>query len=464
MKKWSTNASHRDYIRHFKTYTYKADRRRKTAYSKHILKVGLSGYNKRSIGAVKHKTASFFKLMAREHTSNINGNSFGLIELPKDFCFIHHPSNALEHIYRAHMMSLNPNIKQIHIDHSRVTRYNLTSEVLLGLGIEISKTIRWLRKTKQSRHWKQKHRKLSVSATPPKDKDHQQLIIETGLVKEMRTKSEPLITKTGKQHLFRKQSVGTSIANAYSNDDKSKTAIQFCNYVNKCVEDHNLILTDEAANQLLITISEVLDNAERHSSKTKGSHIWHARGYLNSDSNSEHLEISLFNFGMTIAETFSALPDSFYGKDLVMQYVNAHASTDFTTEQLTTVAALQHRYSSRNLSQTDTNGQGTIDLIEFFEQFCTNLSDFPNYGVVKPEMSIVSGQTHILFDGTYRLTKLPNYTEDESEQFVIAFNNEDSLKSPPDSRYVKRMGEGIYFPGVAISIKVPLKEEDNNGE
>ena len=343
--------------------------------------------------------------------------------------------------------------------------YNLTSEVLLGLGIEISKTQRWLKKRSQSRDWRQKHRKLFIGGILPEDKDHKQLINEIGVVKEINAKTnQPNPYSRKRQHLFSKQSVGISIANAYSNDDKTKVASQFRRFVDNCVEEHNLSLTQAASQQLLLTLSEVLDNAERHSCKDSKSHIWHARGYLNSESITENLEISLFNFGATIADTFNELPESSYGKKLVMDYVNAHRSSNFSEEQLMTVAALQHRYSSKNTSQNDTNGQGTIALIEFFEQLCDDLSVFPEFCSVRPEMSIVTGKTHILFDGTYRLKKLPNYTDEDCEQLIIAFNSQNSLKSPPDSKYVRKMGGGSCFPGVAISIRVPLKEEGVEGE
>jgi hypothetical protein len=289
------------------------------------------------------------------------------------------------------------------------------------------------------------------------------MIEEIGVLKDL--KISPPLSTTAKRNqlLFRKKSVGANIADAYSNDDKTKAAFQFAKHVNRCVNEHQLSLTLEAKNELMQAVSEVLDNAERHSSASGNSHIWHARGYLNSNSENEYLEISLFNFGMTIARTFETLPEDNYGRHQVMGYADYHKDI-LDRELLITIAALQQRYSSKNISERDTNGQGTTILIEFFERFCDELSKTPIYKTVTPQMSIVSGKTHIVFDGTYRLTNHPNYTNTEDEQLIIAFNATNSLKSPPDPNYVRQLSGNAYFPGVCISIKIPLKEENDDGK
>lgn len=66
-------------------------------------------------------------------------------------------------------------------------------------------------------------------------------------------------------------------------------------------------------------------------------------------------------------------------------------------------------------------------------------------------MAILSGNTHILFDGKYAMDKEPNGRK------VIAFNDENSLLAPPDSSYVKTIGPR-KFPGTIISIKFSLEK------
>ncbi|GAA6144599.1 hypothetical protein [Thalassolituus maritimus] len=461
MKRINRNDLNTLYSRKFLEYC--RSRGRAIAYKKR--KNGGESLEKLEIRAVKNLTSDYFsKIGCTTKTGKVNKKIS--YNLPKDFCFIHSPSVALKAIYDIHQIASKEEVAEIHINHQKVKSYHLTSEVLLGLCVETERTKRKIRfKSKHSKS--KKKRKLRVVGTLPSDPNHEQLIHEIGVVSEVKASTaKPLPLSTRKQHLFSKRSVGHSIASAYSNDDKTKTSVKFVDYVNRCIRDHRLGLTDDATSKLQLAISEVLDNSERHATSDDGKHIWHARGYLNSESEQENLEISLFNFGMSIAETFEELPDTAFGKQQVMSYANEHmvSPKNFSKDQLVTVAALQHRYSSKNKSENDTNGQGTIYLIEFFERLCEDLSELPSYERVKPEMSIVSGMTHILFDGTYRLSELPDYNGGGSDQFIIAFNKQNSLKLPPDTNYVKKLTEGMFFPGVAISIKVPLKEEGKAGD
>ena len=84
-------------------------------------------------------------------------------------------------------------------------------------------------------------------------------------------------------------------------------------------------------------------------------------------------------------------------------------------------------------------------MIEFFEKMHNEYSD----GKTHANMSIMSGNTHILFDGTHTLT------DHENGRKVIAFNSDNDLKQPPDPDYVKNLGK-VHFPGTIISIKFRL--------
>lgn len=80
-------------------------------------------------------------------------------------------------------------------------------------------------------------------------------------------------------------------------------------------------------------------------------------------------------------------------------------------------------------------------------------------------MTILSGNTHILFDGTYTLKeKKINKTTTK----VIAFNSTNDLKKRPNEKYVKILEN--KFPGTIISCEfyvdreylTMIKEEDKN--
>jgi len=118
-----------------------------------------------------------------------------------------------------------------------------------------------------------------------------------------------------------------------------------------------------------------------------------------------------------------------------------------TEEVLFTVAALHEGHSSLNIEIDDDRGQGSIDLIHFFQELSEE-----GMGIAAPaecRMSILSGSAYVYFDGTYRLT------ESEDGRRFLAFNQENSLYLPPSKKSVRPMRKA-HFPGTIISIKFPV--------
>jgi hypothetical protein len=64
-------------------------------------------------------------------------------------------------------------------------------------------------------------------------------------------------------------------------------------------------------------------------------------------------------------------------------------------------------------------------------------------------MAILSGNTHIMFDGAYKMKNDPTGRQ------VIAFNQNNDLNEPPDDKYVTHLGKA-NFPGVIIGIRFPM--------
>lgn len=98
---------------------------------------------------------------------------------------------------------------------------------------------------------------------------------------------------------------------------------------------------------------------------------------------------------------------------------------------------------SRFNSKADPDrGTGTI---KFIQNFSILGKTFEND---KPLMTILSGNTHILFDGTYNLkSKIVR----NKEIPVIAFNKENDLRKRPDKKVVKLLKN--KFPGTIITVE-----------
>lgn len=72
----------------------------------------------------------------------------------------------------------------------------------------------------------------------------------------------------------------------------------------------------------------------------------------------------------------------------------------------------------------------------------------------EPSMVIVSGHTMIKFDDKYKM-KRETFVDDKvfgnTKSRIIAFNDENDIYKPADSKNVQYMKE--YFPGTIISLK-----------
>jgi hypothetical protein len=108
--------------------------------------------------------------------------------------------------------------------------------------------------------------------------------------------------------------------------------------------------------------------------------------------------------------------------------------------------ALQGGVSRFNIDRRDVGdrGQGTADMIEFFQYLGQQVT-----GPDTPQMCVVSGRTHLLFDNTYRITRQPSDTG--AQRRIIALNPENDFRRPPDTRCVHILKDS--FPGTLISLR-----------
>lgn len=235
-------------------------------------------------------------------------------------------------------------------------------------------------------------------------------------------------------------------------DYKSRAVKDFVDHVNMCLGRHGRRLTEEGRYNLAMYTGEIISNAEEHS----GIDDWAIVGYLDNIQDEHLSEIAIFNFGATISESFKSLPEDSYAYGIIKPYVDLHASNGYygnnwTEENFITLLALQGNISSKNKDESGTRGQGTVEMIDFFQaihQEC--LKDDASCA----KMAILSGSTHILFDGTYQLLKSRG-----NGRGIIAFNAENDLAKRPDENYVKNL-KPVFFPGTVISIRFPMQSRE----
>jgi len=243
------------------------------------------------------------------------------------------------------------------------------------------------------------------------------------------------------------------------NRDPNKTKLkeihetQIVDYILSCLEKTNRTLSITAQTQLSRVIGEVIANAEEHSD----TRYRYAIGYfLQNDESTEQIgdfNLCIFNFGRTIYESFKfnckngdvldkmkSLSDEFTKRKLFKP-------AKYEEETLWTLYALQDgvtRFDNWN------RGHGSIKFIEsFFNLRGEQNQDNPS------KLVIISGNTRIVFDGSYGITEKVNSRGNKFQ--VMTFNNSGDITEPPDEKFVTFADN--FFPGTIISAKIYINKE-----
>ena len=394
----------------------------------------------------RQKTANsyekIFRLFNYEKKSKLgqyaNKQSAKIIKLPKIFSVIHAPEEFLKSIYQLDFSNLEK-LQKITVNHFEVTQLDLAAESILDF------LIMGLKKIKKDT--------LLLEGFLPKDLIAERYVRATGIIKNLDIKDKLLDSEQEKLHrIFKMRSKGLASNDPLNLKGWKECAIEsFVEHINLCLKDHDKRLTKTAQGELVKYTGEILNNAEDHS----GYDEVVITGYLDNSNSTHCCEIAIFNFGKTIAETFREMPETSYTHEEIDGYIKAHQKNslfgqEWTKDNLLTVVALQGHISSKNLHKDQDRGQGTGDLIEFFQRMHKQCVKHNNS---MAEMAILSGSTHIYFDGTYSMQK------DSNGRKVIAFNQDNNLREKPDSKYVKNL-KTLSFPGTIISIRFPMKHEN----
>jgi hypothetical protein len=292
--------------------------------------------------------------------------------------------------------------------------------------------------------------KMTVAGNYPRDPHVKRFIKAMGIIKHMGLHHEaPPEAETKRLKFFDARNKNYRLnPDSRSADYKDVQQRKFVDFIDDCLGCNKWVLSDEGKHKLGQYTGEILANAEDHAEFID----WSVLGYLDNGADVPTCEIAIFNFGKSIAETLQALDRTSLAWDRLRPYLEAHTANGFfdkkwREQDLLTVVALQQHISSKNTEVDDSRGQGTVYFIDFFQQMHDICIEKGVKG--RATMSVVSGGTCILFDGTYRLI------EQADGNKVIAFNSDNDLRLAPDPKYVQAM-EGVHFPGTIISVRFPL--------
>lgn len=288
----------------------------------------------------------------------------------------------------------------------------------------------------------------------PEDPARKRFVMAMGIIRQLGLTDRYLkLNEAEKIHLFERRCRHyirqVKPINPEDKSAQANAAQRFVEHVSKCLAREGRDLTNEGRSKLCSYVVEVIDNAENHA----GMVDWTIQGYVDMAMVEPQCEIVVFNFGKSIAETLEELPADSYTMKQIQKYLELHSTNGWFShkwrrEDLLTLIALQGSVSSKNDSENSTRGQGTADLIEFFQQINDERAVEGNSTA---SMYIVSGSTRILFDPKYRLIK------DSDGRRIIAFNQANDLNEPPDGTCVMPLKSGSRLPGTMIGIKFAVR-------
>ncbi len=246
--------------------------------------------------------------------------------------------------------------------------------------------------------------------------------------------------------------------------DKEIEVTKIVDYIVDSLKLMNKTLTWQAEDSLSKVVGEVIINAAEHC----GNKYRYSIGYLqiNKDPVEATTHVGVFNlvifdFGRTIYENFKKTQSEELDvvkrmKELSKSYTqrNLLKSREFEEETLWTLYALQDGVTSVKAKQ---RGNGSIHFIESFFNLKGN-TDHDNSSF----LTIISGNTRIIFDGKYQIQEKPRGKEGKIYK-MMTFNDSGNIEDKPDPKYV--MYTENTFPGTMIVAKICINFKNiENGE
>lgn len=361
-----------------------------------------------------------------------------LAPVPETFSLFEAPEKALEFIAQLARTHRDRPISDVYVAFSLIKSQDLGAHAILDKLVD-----------EMALQAQFRGERIAWRGDYPKDQAQARFVKAMGIIRQLRISHEYLQPKDlQKITIFERSCKHHRVSsNPRVKDEKSNAVERFVDYVNGCLNKEKKQLTPIARHHLCSYVSEVIDNAEQHA----GFGDWGIKGYLDTAAESPQCEIVIFNFGKTISQTLDELPRDGYTWQQIGPYLDLHQrqgwfSPRWRKEDLLTVLALQPAVSSKNNSESTTRGNGTTELIGFFQK----MSEERHLGFgSKTHMYIISGTTRIVFDGRYRLGPSP------AGRSLLAFNEGNDLSQPPDRSCVMPLKTSM-FPGTIIGLKFPI--------
>ncbi|HTN37300.1 MAG TPA: hypothetical protein VL053_09510 [Arachidicoccus sp.] len=384
----------------------------------------------------------------RQNIPENNGN----FKVPKEFSIVESPKKSYDFIKNVIGALITQKYSRITIDYAECTHLDLGAQVFFD--IILKDVIKFFNRCRQ---YKRTAPKVNgIKGINVIDKNVQKLLFSVGspVIHNKNSIKFPDIIPY-KLCIHDREVNGNPVR---IREQKDLDTTYLVDYVINCLKSLNRTLTPDKLDDLSTVIGEILINAEEHSTTKHRFSIGYFHEIKENGIHYGVFRLAILNFGKSIYEKFK---DPFCPnkdvvqkmKDLSNQYTRKKFFTfkTFEEETLWTLYALQEGVTSIAPDRYIKRGNGSIQFIESFFNIKGNRKEKDNFS----KLSILSGNTSIIFDGTYNIVS--NVIEDDVFKYMT-FNSSGNIEDKPNSKYVKFVDD--YFPGTIISARILFNEDD----
>ncbi|MCE5222362.1 MAG: hypothetical protein LLF98_14245 [Clostridium sp.] len=355
---------------------------------------------------------------------NVHNNRRNRIIIPKNFSFIENPDETIDTLKKIHYLG-DSKAEEIFFDHTKLQNLDISASTVMDTLI--MDIIKKREKRKQN---------IGISGEYYSNDGKISAILEvSGILKHLGFKNtEP------------KNIEKLELIESQSSDDVSTEVVE---YIDRCLKRQKLELTKRGRRYFSILVGEIIDNCELHGGEFSK---WYTLGHYFNQEEYGECQLVIFNYGNTIYESLKRKDTTKEAKESLENMSNIHKldykNLFWNEESMWTLYALQDGVSRKRDKKHPDRGTGTVRFINSFQNIgCTVGGNYP-------KMSIISGNTCILFNNKY---KLEDVDFGGKSRKIIAFNKENNLYKPPDRENVRILKN--YFPGTVISMNFYIDEK-----
>lgn len=369
------------------------------------------------INEENNKRDSLVKFLnKKKFTKKVRGiQKNGKFIVPEIFSFSQNPEETLMKLKKLCFILNNKETRRLYIDHSKCKYLGISASAVMDAIIT---------------EYKNNNKRLGAEGKLSEEESVNNVIKYSGIMKHLNIEVE--------------QDSNIEVLPWMKDIDETKSSNSVVDYLLRCLNKQGFTLKEDGTHYLLEMVSEIVQNCKYHAGENA---TWYILGHASMlPSNQQEVQITIFNFGNTIYESYLQKDTS---KDMLERLNELSKQYKKTCRQepdeemLWTIYSLKDKVSRYWVKKTNeidqrysnSRGSGMMSLIR--NLYSIGFSSEDKY---KPIMCILSGKIHILFDGDIDYKKL-------------SFNSQDSIYYPPE-KYVKKLSN--YFPGTIISMKFYL--------